>query len=163
MSGCVKKHDKNIVTSHLVSSIELNKLILSNNISLQNIFYSDLNYALPTKEWVDTKFSLALFEFLTSFKSSEWMSEENDCDNFSSMSFSFAQILHHNTGYKLKNTSLAFGEFYYTKEESGEGHAINIFVVFTNNQYNILFYEPQLQKIITLSRLEKNNCLFLRF
>lgn len=160
--GC-NKNNNNPVITHSITAIELKTIMAKNKIYTPNAFVADQTYALPSENWIKTEYSSALYSFLTSFKSSQWTSEENDCDNFASMSYSFSQILHHNTPSKLEKSSLAFGEFWYITKNGG-GHAINVLITWAGeNQYKVLFYEPQLQQIIALDKDEIDSCLFYRF
>lgn len=160
--GC-SKSGTNTITNHKLSSTEIQSILNEIGVSSYISFFADGNYALPSENWIKEDYSLALYSYLSSFKSSQWVSEENDCDNFASMAFSFAQILHHNTPKKLDKTSLAFGEFWYVKDDNS-GHAINVVIVYSNEgKYKVLFYEPQTQKTIILSKEEIKSCTFYRF
>ena len=162
--GCGKQ--KETITSVVKQAIPITKIysIMSDNgVYNMNSFCTDSLYSLPTENWIKTEFSTTLSLFLKSFKSSEWVTEENDCDNFSSMSYSFAQILHHNTKNKINNTGLCFGEFWYTKDINKVKHAINVIIVYENDRYKVLFFEPQTQSIVELSKTEKESCEFYKF
>lgn len=161
--GCNKNNNNIPVVTHSISSVELKTIMVKNKIYTPNAFIADVLYALPSENWIKHEYSSALYTFLTSFKSSQWTSEENDCDNFASMAFSFSQILHHNTSNKLEKSSLAFGEFWYIQKNGGI-HAINVIIYWADeNQYKLLFYEPQKQQVITLDEDEINSCFFYRF
>lgn len=161
-AGCGKKNNK-AVTNHIANSDEINLAMDKAGAVTQFAFFADEKYSLPSESWIANEYSQALNSFLTSFKTSDYILEENDCDNFASMSFSFAQILHHNTPQKTAKTSLAFGEFWYIRKEGG-GHAINVFAVWDGeNKYRIVFYEPQLQKIVQLTREEIATVRYYRF
>lgn len=161
-AGCGKKSN-NTVTTHYINSDEINFVMDKNGAVTLNVFFADSRYAMASEDWIINGYSKALNEFLYSFKSNQWINEENDCDNFASMAFSFAQILHHNTINKLQKTALAMGEFWYIKKEGG-GHAINVFIVWQNDEnYKVIFYEPQWQKIIELTKEEIASVRYYRF
>jgi hypothetical protein len=164
VTGCSKNDSANVVTNHSLTSKKLTEVLFDNDIVTMNVFIPDVSYALPFEKWIKTQYSKTLYDYLQSFKTATWKPEENDCDNFASMSFSLAQMLHHTTANKIKNTALAFGEFWYIQDSTKSGHAINIFVTYSDtNIYKIYFFEPQSQFEITLSQTEKDSCYFCRF
>ena len=119
---------------------------------------SDARYMLPTEEWFVSKFPAFLRDFQFDLRQLSWAAEANDCDDFAKMAAAFAKLLHANTAGRAPVTSLAIGEFYYTKD-SGEFHAINFAIVrVAAGQYKILFLEPQSCKIIKLSKEEIASC-----
>ena len=161
--GCGVKKDNNVVTSHYINFDEINFVMDKVGAVTSNVFFADSRYAMASEDWIINGYSKALSEFLTSFKSNEWINEENDCDNFASMAFSFSQILHHNTLNKLQKTALAMGEFWYIRKEGG-GHAINVFIVWQNDDnYKVIFYEPQWQKVVELTKEEIASVRYYRF
>jgi len=121
---------------------------------------ADSRYELPSEEWVTDKYPDILFNFLRDLKQGSWVSESNDCDDFSKISASFAHVLHHNTPRKQPNTGLAFGEFYYNiNGDPTKGHAINFALAKTkDNKVKLVFFEPQEFKVITLTKEEIASC-----
>lgn len=121
--------------------------------------YLDQKYVLPNFNWIKNEFS-ASFRSLKHYLTLEsWISEKNDCDNFSCGARFLANTL--NKLSTNKSTGLAFGEYYYVLD-SGGGHAINFFIHSPTQSLNDLkldFYEPQNDTVVRLSPTEKENCL----
>lgn len=119
-----------------------------------NTMIVDQRYILPTRAWVTEVFSCEFYDFLSKNKSLNWVEEANDCDNFAGMARFYALMMHHrDSGLK---TGLAFGEFYYRRDGSkwNDFHAINFFLTKDGDDVEVVFYEPQFQKIITLTKSE---------
>lgn len=99
---------------------------------------------------------------------SDYGDERNDCEDFARRCATYACDLHAgNTGQK---TGLAFGEFYFTRDDGG-GHAINVAVVADERAAGLhsdsgapklLFFEPQTGKVISLTETERSSCRLLK-
>lgn len=157
------KSPPNTVTTHMMTSAEVQIFMSKANIAPLNecSAVADTAYALPAEEWLDGTFSTDLEKYQYEFKTSGWVNEENDCDDFARNAANFAQVLHHNTSNKLKNTGLLFGEFWYITS-TGEGHAINFVVVMLKDAPTLQFYEPQTHRRIVLTTSEMTSCVFWR-
>jgi hypothetical protein len=159
--GCNKSESSPVIT-HTITANQITDIMGDVGVMGSARALADSTYALPSERWVQNQYASALYSFLNTLKSSQWVAEENDCDNFASLSFSFAQILHHNTPNKGKNVSLAFGEFWYVSR-SGP-HAINVFITrIPPDSYKVGFFEPQTQKTVVLTYDEISSCAFYRF
>jgi hypothetical protein len=156
--GCSKK-GANIVTDFKLKSNEVDSALSSLGVMVSG-HIADAEYALPAKSSVEGMFSRNLWELLNTIKSASWTEEDNDCDNFADVASWFAQYLHHNTPNKLQKTGLAFGSFWYNKDDGSGGHAINFFLYRENGQAKVGFYEPQTQSIVRLSEGEIASCSF---
>jgi hypothetical protein len=119
---------------------------------------ADRNYAMPTRGWLEKVFGAALWSFQAFFKVLNWTDEANDCDDFARLAAAFAQILHFLTPGRPPATALAIGELWYVTDEGG-GHAINIAVC----GEEVVTYEPQTRKEVTLSEQEKQRVSMVRF
>lgn len=162
-AGCGKKAVKPTI-KHTVESVEIAAMLESLGVNTPNSFFADDVYALPSEHWLASEYSEALYRFLTSFKSATYVATENDCDNFSTMAFAFAQILHHNTPQKTHKTALAFGEIWYPSLARGGVHAINVVMVWDDKTgYKLLFYEPQTQQLVELTKAEIAGVKYYRF
>lgn len=167
--GCNQKPNNAPVASIspplILSSKEVRDIIIINKITpWDGSAMSDLKYAIPSEEWVEKKFPIYFNNFLKDLQFGNWMDESNDCDDFAKMAASFARLLNHNTPKKEKETSIAFGEFYYKKDYSLDpkypNHAINFALVRTKlNTIKIIFFEPQEMRVIKLSEKEIRSCL----
>lgn len=149
---------------HTVDAMEINAMMDSIGAVTDKAFFADDKYALPSESWLINDYSTALYDFLLSFKSSKYVDSENDCDNYSTLAFSFAQVLHHNTPQKIKKTALAVGEFWYASLARGGVHAINVVMVWDNQiGYKLIFYEPQTQQVVELTKAEIAGVKYYRF
>lgn len=74
----------------------------------------------------------------------------------------FAQILHYLTPGRPAKSALAVGEFWYAKDNNGGGHAINVACCGLEPS-DVVFYEPQTRKVVTLTATEKFSCTMVRF
>jgi hypothetical protein len=133
--------------------------LLNQNINPNKFVVSDVEYNLPSKEWVLNEFSKSLSSCLNFLGADTYKLENNDCDDFARLAACLAQILHHRTSPEIK-TGLAIGEFWY-RFDTGGGHAIN-FIIYLDTTPKIMFYEPQTQKEVFLSETEKQSCSFWR-
>ena len=85
----------------------------------------DRRYALPTRNFLESAFSAALWSVQSFFDVLRWSEEANDCDDFARLAAAFGQILHYLTPNRPPATALAIGELWFV-QDSGSGHAINI-------------------------------------
>lgn len=120
----------------------------------------DKNYAHPSIDWLVNDFHNSLFmNWLFENKLEKWK-PDFDCDNFSFLYYSFAQICHRKTKQYLnenkKPQGLSVGIMFYIQDKSG-GHAIN-FVVTKSGE--IIPIEPQNGKVKELSNSELQSCFF---
>lgn len=121
----------------------------------------DRLYAMPTRNFIEGAFSWALKSFQAFFRVLNWSEEANDCDDFARLAAAFAQILHYLTPGRPPATALAVGELWYV-QDSGDGHAINI-AVCGMEPTDVVCYEPQTRKVVTLTATERGNIMAVRF
>jgi hypothetical protein len=124
-------------------------------------FIVDTNYALPTKHWIIETFSTALAQHLMDNN----LSYENqvfDCDDFVDEAIVLGRRLYKKSNEFQRGSSLAIGKFYF-RPTFDKGHAVNCFLVNENGRAKILFYEPQQQKMISLSQEEVFSVSFWSF
>jgi hypothetical protein len=119
---------------------------------------ADRVYMMPTRAWIEGAYSDALASVQEFFHTQEYAEEENDCDDFARLAASFAQILHHNTPGHPPATALAFGELWY-KCDDGINHVLNIAIC----GGEVVTYEPQSLRIVTVSATEKQRVNAVRF
>jgi len=123
--------------------------------------FVDRQYALPTRGFLTGAFSAALWSFQSFFNLLNWTEEANDCDDFGRVAAGFAQILHFLTPGRPPATALAVGELWYV-QDSGENHAINVALCGPTPD-DVVCYEPQTRRVVTLSDTEKGRVHTLRF
>lgn len=150
----------------MLSGPEIIQVLTDQVVGTFDGFCPDKTYSLPTQDWLTGAFGEAFDKFLFEFEESAWRPEINDCDDFSRSAAFFAQLLHKRKSKNdplRKETALAFGEFFYTKD-SGEGHAINVAIIRNiKGEHEAVFFEPQNQTIVELTQTEKESCEFFRF
>jgi hypothetical protein len=126
-------------------------------------YFSDKYYSIPTEKWIEQDFSKSFKKFLGSINSSKYVLEENDCDKFTLLAFTYVHILHHNTLNKIDQTGISFGEFWYYSEIFKSYHAVNVIIVKRGGINKVIYFDAETQKIITLTDSEKLTCLYWRF
>ena len=162
LASC-KKPTNNTVTNFTLTAQEINDVMWEVGALPSNFFTRDASYSLPSISYINGEFSNSLRSFLFNLSSAEWKTESNDCDDFAMAACFLMNFLHHNTVNKVKNTGIAFGEFYYYKQGVGY-HAINVAVVRDENQkIKVVFFEPQTYSIVELNKEEIESCVFWRF
>lgn len=125
----------------------------------RNRMVADGNYSICTQDWFCGAFARALRTLLFQMQSTVWRSESNDCDDFTRIGATFAQMLH-NRGGKHPDTSLAVGEFWYVSTEGP--HAILAAIV-KKDGYKLFFLDPQDQRPKLLTYDEIASCSAYRF
>lgn len=126
-----------------MSGDDLVQFLASRGIVTDRYLLLDANYSLPTRSWVFGPFAKSLQTLFWNLRMYEWVSEENDCDNFSFMGFGFAQLLHHLTTRKVLGTALALGTFLFIPAGEVTGHVVLFAVVSDNGKPELVFLEPQ--------------------
>lgn len=142
----------------MISSDQLSELLANSDIGcIPNL--PDTEYSLPTPEWISGPFARALGSLFAQLNFT-WQPEKSDCDDFARFAAAYASLLHAQMGNK---SGLAFGEFWYTRDSDGQGHAINV-VVLRDRGGNLFlwFFEPQTQEFVPLTKKEINSCEFCR-
>lgn len=134
------------------------KVMAANNIPLNKGKLFDEFYIGCPRTFVFNDINNALFDF-TKRSGIFYEPEASDCDNWTLMSMVCAQREYFFKRKDKRPVSILFGEFHYKKDFGGY-HAINIFI--TPNQ-EVGFFEPQDNKIVSLSKNEIASCLFWRF
>ena len=112
-------------------------------------------YSCPTRDWLQNDFGPALKRDLDRLGVAKYVPVRNDCTDFSLYSMALARLSHNLS--TTAQSALAFGTVDYMHEVDGalpEGHRTNLAVVFENGVYVPVFFEPQLQQIITLTEEE---------
>jgi hypothetical protein len=162
--GCSKPNAKIPNNPHQLTQSQIVDFIeRTNNITpFMGKVLADSVYSLPTREWISTTYSTSLDKFFFSLGNLKWAEDSHDCDNFAVGGLFWAQQLHASMYAKTGKSGLAVGEFWYTRDDL-VNHAINIFIIFEDNQYKLVFYDPQLFKIVQLSDVEQFNALYYRF
>ena len=103
------------------------------------------------------------YRFLQSLKMTHYIENVNDCDDFSKAFYVFARSKFKSEITNKKSPTI--GEFFYFKngDQSSMGHALNIIIVKKGEKLDLVFYEPQLCRIVKLSIEEINSGFFYAF
>ena len=153
-----------------MNRIELVDFLWHCGLGRAHIEVSDADYSFPSEEWISGTFSKSWLTYNFSRGLEGYQPEKNDCEDFARRCASYACDLHAgNTG---QQTGLAFGEFYFTRDDGG-GHAINCAVVADERAAELhsadhsaapklLFFEPQDGKVISLTETERSSCRLLK-
>jgi hypothetical protein len=123
---------------------------------------ADEDFQHPTENWFYGPYAKFLREYFDFLGTTAYTLEANDCDDFARKAADCAQTLHCRTPNRRPKTALAIGEFWYERD-SGGGHAINCAVVYENDEYRLIFLEPQNQQRVALSKREVESCSAFRF
>jgi hypothetical protein len=123
------------------------------------VVLADVNYALPTQAWPGGEFSTRFKFVMVDHFLGPFESEVTDCDDFVEACSFYAHYCYRRTEGRPLLTQLAVAQFYFTRRD-GEKHAINMFVCWDPSitSYVPVFYEPQTQRIIKLTKEEINSC-----
>lgn len=136
--------------------IEMDDIYAAVNVyPLNGATIADATYSLPTKRWVETGYANLL---ASKFYDKTYKLESFDCDNYSLGGQDVASVINATGKHQL-----AIGVFYYVKDDSARGHAINIFLYKDGNEVKSGFFEPQTGKVIRLSEREIESCSHWRF
>lgn len=141
----------------ILRTYDIKRMLLSLGINIPNCHFTDSTYLKPTKKWLLGSFSKTFKKKVFGWSLWKWK-PSFDCDNFSTLFYSFAQVCHAKS---INNDieGLTVGEFWYKDKNSGY-HAINICIV---ENREIIFIEPQTCKEKTLTEEEIKSCTYCRF
>lgn len=137
-----------------VTAEKIFNLLLDAGIT-SNPYFFDENYIAPAKDWVLFEYSDALRIYLSQLPG--YKKERNDCDNFAGRAVTLAKdCLAVSTEIEGEN-DLAVGPAVYmdtqsTLDVAGVKHALQVWIVENKGVLEVLFYEPQTQKAVKLSR-----------
>lgn len=158
--SCGKVSEKPIPSHMTINAERVIKLIEEETKSpiILVKYLDDMDYVLPTEEWVKKEFTKTLDQFLFDYNLETPIDQSRDCDDYAAFGVNIAHALN-----KKTEAGVAVGEFGYF---SGGfiPHVINVIVVADKNQKpKVLFYEPQTREIIQLTPEEKETCLSFVF
>lgn len=120
----------------------------------------DSEYDHATRTWLLGAFAEATRKNLKGLGLADYAAEAWDCDDFAWTVASLGRMNHRISGRgKTTKRALALGWMGY-QVDGGGGHAIVFAIVKKATGHDVMFIEPQNGKEITLSRSEKDNCLF---
>lgn len=148
---------RNVLIFINMKSIDVYRAVRDAGFSNAQIVISDIDYALPKTDWLTGKF----YSFYQSWRADHNLNEwtmKNDCDNFASLYYAFAQICHAKSN--RSEQGIAVGElFYFVGADKEQGHAINIVIT----EKGVITIEPQNGNVQRLTADEKASSWFIRF
>ena len=134
----------------------MNFIKQTNNIkTYRNSDVLDYSYKIPTKQWINEKFTPFYSDFLFKYSLNTYYEDKNNCNKYTQYALTCGHILFKN---EKDSTSgaLAIGQFRYFK--GLDRHSIIFFIVNDNGENKLLFYEPQIQQLITLTEEQLRLC-----
>jgi hypothetical protein len=120
---------------------------------------ADNAYCCIARDWLEREFAAAWKTMLGYLPRYE--PEAHDCDDFARACACYAQMLHAWTPDKPAGTALGLGEFSYRREDYGS-HRLNCALV-NSGSVELVFFEPQLARVVPLTRSEVYSCTDWRF
>jgi hypothetical protein len=142
-----------------VSNLEVRSYLASSGVSIQSTVFADPKYNLLARDWIEANAQPDFVVFLNELGFTKWEKNNSDCDDFSKAFTVFLKSY-------LKKlypdvASPAVGEIYYM-QKSGGAHAINIIALRgSGGVATIGFFEPQLQRFVTLTKKEIESIYFV--
>lgn len=142
-----------------ITNIEVKSYLIANGVNINTTVFADPEYNLLAKDWIETNAQPEFVEFLHELGFTKWEKNNSDCDDFSKAFTvflkSYVKKIHPTVA------SPAVGEIYYI-QKNGTPHAINI-IVLSNYKgvTSVGFFEPQIQRFITLNNKEIESIYFV--
>lgn len=144
-----------------LDAFDVSIAVAAHGINASSFAIPDAKYVIPTRRWVESDFSAGLWQFQNEMGISNWSAESNDCDKFAIAASFYAKWLNHSSPNRSVAAGLAMGELYYLKGGvTGQGHAINFFIVQVGEALQLICYEPQTRTPVELSEAEKLSVFF---
>jgi hypothetical protein len=134
-------------------------------VPMQALLFADDRFACPKESWVRDTFPGLYRDELIRRDLTKYEEERNDCDDFTRLACVYANQLHNqavNMTGEYANTSLAVGEFWYTRDD-GVGHALAVFIVSRQGVATPVFFDGTTNLITAPSPQEINTCRVVRF
>ncbi len=142
-------------TSAVINTKQLRNHLEESFVFGKSDHISDNEYKIVTRKWITEEFKPHWFSYKTR-NNLIYRFESSDCDNFSLHCLLAAQEL------SSDGKPICVGYLAYRKSITGP-HAINIFLIEENDKIKVIFFEPQTDEIIGLSKAELASCFFWMF
>ena len=146
----------------MIDSNKLIEILTKANILPSATWIVDRSYSVPSKNWIINTLGPTLRNFQAQLGVNTWTEDVQDCDDFARLAAAYVQFLHYRTLGQIRKSALSFGEVFYVTKEGG-GHAINIAIVGTKGNEEVIFFEPQTGKIVELTLKERDSIYYIRF
>ncbi len=124
-----------------------------------------MNNNHPVYQLVDKKdlntYLIGLRGFYLDNKVLDWYSKGVfDCGDYAMGATWYAKAWHRNTKTRIDGASIAVGTIFYKQDSTGIYHAINAVIL---KDRSVLFFEPQIQNEISLSKAEIQSINYVQF
>lgn len=155
--------DREILIAGELTGNEIKLFLGKNNISgMYCNFVFNSSFSIPDEKWVEDKYPLLLKEYVF-YLGLSYSQDTFDCEEFTKLSQVFAENLFQHSKHK-SGQKLSIGEFVYTKESTGVGHAVNIFICKdSGGNLKPVFFDPLIYRTVELTEKELYSCIFYRF
>lgn len=150
--------EKTKLGTDVMSPLDIYKILATNNINLTIGRYFDTFYLPVTKDFVFHNVAGATFNFFD-VTGLPYRQGINDCDDYTLAGVVLARRAYYEIYRDFRPVSILFGEFHYIRRD-GVNHAINCFIT---PQRTLLFFEPQSNSLVSLTKEEIMSCTFWRF
>ncbi|MCP3685417.1 MAG: hypothetical protein GY861_22425 [bacterium] len=132
--------------------------------NVEHVIVPDSSYALLTKKFLLGGGYSGYESWLFDFVSIGGWNYRFDCDDRAASYKLYMRGLHyyHNQNNADGAESVAVGDCYYLLAKD-KGHAINVAIIYEDNDYRKLYIEPQSGNELELSDLERNSIWYVGF
>lgn len=137
----------------MITTRQLYEILDKADINTMDWVPLDDAYSLVDRAFI-TEFGHSFYKLLDAFNLLAYKPRKNDCDKFAFLAWSFARALN---GREEDTGGLGMGVLLYQPDGSPTGHAINFWVIKEDNEYKVIFWEPQTRTIKELSNDEKDS------
>jgi hypothetical protein len=152
LQGCAPKPE--IISKDFISAEKVRGIMWGLELNAINEFLQDSEYGLPTEDWITRVLYPAVYQ--SRKNDGEWIYQKNshDCDDYAAEARVIANKLNNKTSNRGIR-GIAFGEYHYMSKRLGGQHALNFGIIKKdNNDYKIVFFEPQDGSIVELNQKE---------
>jgi hypothetical protein len=140
----------------MITNGQIHDLTYAEGIPPQVVWFKDGYYECPDYGWLQDVFAEGLEQFRKTQGISQYVPGGNDCDDFSLDTEFYARLTFRKSKPDSQAT-FACGLFSY-RQASGGLHMINVFVC-DRDAPRLVYYEPQADRIVQLSKSEIQSCI----
>jgi hypothetical protein len=149
-----------------ISRETFSRVLFDLGIPYEALDVADVAWLPPAKAWLRDKFCPQLRRYLKRKGLLDYVPEANDCDDFADEGVRLAKRMHARMvrlGKAPRGTAFAVGRFWYRSARQG-AHAIIVALVrIAETTFELVFIEPQTQRLVELTRSEINSCFRASF
>jgi hypothetical protein len=145
------------------TKMQIGTAFVMNDVRLNCVYMLDASYVLLSSHDADNYFFNLSAQVQNVLKG--WAEDISDCDKYSRLLQSFAQVTHAKQWSKVGGApaGLAVGVFNYIQDSTKSGHSINCLLTKEPNNGTIFlsFYEPQTGRPMELSLKERSSAFLV--